>query len=123
MKVRVLDIVLQQKEQKVLNTESKKFRKYLKEGFYVCSRTNEYALLKKDEGILVIVEYEGNATTGINLERELARYYGKKASYKTLIKNFEKDLKNKQIKLKLNPKTDCWYIVAKQSKEQKRKNF
>lgn len=112
MEVKVIEITLQDSEVTIKNTDYRKFRQYLNQGFRVCDRPYGYYVLKRKDKAITVIQYEGNATSVIDLGKELFRYYGGKRLGQ-LVKKFEYQLRTKQVALQLNPQNGQFSIIKK----------
>jgi len=108
MEAKVLSVICNAPEVIVSANDSKSFRKYLSEGFFVVHRDDGFHKLKKYE-ILVTIEYEGKQQV-INLRQSLVRYYGKAKDYE-LVARFQNDLQKKRVILKRGSNGQ-WRIIS-----------
>ena len=118
MEARVLGIETDNPEVSVSANDSKSFRRYLSEGFYVLNRKDGFYRLKKG-GILVTVEYNGKKRM-VDFSKCLFAYYGKAKEYE-LIEKLKNDLGNDIITIEVDSKGH-FSIIEKWTK-QKEKEF
>ena len=101
MEARVITIVTDNPEVSISANDSKGFRRYLSEGFFVLNRKDGFYRLKKG-GILATVEYNGKQKM-VDLRKCLISYYGKFQEYE-LIEKFNNDLGNNRITIEVDSK-------------------
>ena len=102
MEVKVLDVKWQRPTVTIHASDGKAFRKYLSAGYYVFKRENGQCTMRKKALIFVTFEENGKIET-LNLRKELACFYGTNKT-EQLVEMFQDDLKQGQIKLKVDSK-------------------
>jgi len=98
MEAKVISMKTYTPEIIIKSDDSKGFRKYLSQGYFVFDKKNGYWILRKNTKIMVTIEYEGTRFT-INLRSAFRRYYGEKVEQKW-IELFQSDLEANKVMLK-----------------------
>lgn len=108
MKIKILEIRLEEEEVKVRTSDYREFRKYLSKGFFVYDRDNGFYILKRGTKIWVTIVHNRSCSV-IDIQKILSQYY-KEENNKKLYNFFKRDLKKKKVELTLDSNGYCVLI-------------